>query len=373
MRLGVDVATLGPIRSGVSRYLWSMIASMMGVAPDIEFLLYSQRPFEVPLLQGNWRARVDSRSGWMPYPLWLQRRCPLLLAADGVDVFWGQNYMLPLKLRHSCFRLLTVHDLTAVLFPQAISKIGRLTSRLYFRKAVRAADGVIAVSQATARLARLYLGAEERVVRVVYLGNGSGFVTFHKARAQALVAEKFGLPSDYLLTVGNIEPRKSHASLLSALETVSGAPVLAIVGNIGWRHGPIMAAIRRHELAGRVKFLGRVEDADLVVLYSAAKLTIYPSFYEGFGLPVLEAMACGCPVLCSWSSSLPEVGGAAARYFRPHDVGDLSWRIGRLLSDESLLAEMRIRGVEQAARFSYDKAAVQLVGLLREALRDART
>jgi alpha-1,3-rhamnosyl/mannosyltransferase len=180
-----------------------------------------------------------------------------------------------------------------------------------------------------------------------------------------MVAEKFGLPSDYLLTVGTIEPRKAHASLLSALETVPDAPVLVVVGNIGWHHGPIVAAIRHHERAGRARFLGRVTDADLAALYSAAKLTIYPSFYEGFGLPVLEAMSCGCPVLCRWSSSLPEVGGSAAAYFRGRGPENLASEIRRLLSDSARLEMMAAAGLQRAKEFNFRRAAEQVVGILR--------
>jgi glycosyltransferase involved in cell wall biosynthesis len=342
-----------------------MLANMMTVVPEIEFWLYSQRPLEVPLPRGNWRVRLDARSAWTPYPLWLQQHCPSLLATDRVDAFWGQNHMLPLKLRHSCFRLLTVHDLTAVLFPHTMSRVSRLTSRVYFRNAVRAADWVLADSQATARLARTYLGAQTSRTTVIYPGCSSGITPVPKAQARALVSSKFGLPSDYLLTVGNIEPRKAHVSLLSALDVLPGAPVLVIAGSLGWRCRRILNEIDRYERTGRVRFLGRVDDADLAGLYSAAVLMVYPSFYEGFGLPVLEAMTCGCPVLCSWSSSLTEVGGVAARYFRPHDVADLARRLSMLLNDDSLLAGMRTRGVEQAAHFSYDKAARELVGLLR--------
>jgi glycosyltransferase involved in cell wall biosynthesis len=364
MRIGVDVGGLGPTRSGVARYLWEMLAGIMAAAPATDLVLYAQRPVDVPLPRGSWRFCRDVGSGRMPHVLWLQHRCPQLMAEDAVDVFWGQNYMLPLDVRHRCHRLLTVHDVTAVLFPRTMSRMSRLISRAYYRRVIEAADCVLADSHATARLARTCLGADPTRINVVYPGCDSGFAPMPEGQARAIVRDKFGLPPSYLLTVGNIEPRKDHITLLSALQSVPNAPVLAVIGSVGWRSSSIMAAIRRHETVGRVRFLGRVSDADLAALYSAAKLMVYSSFYEGFGLPVLEAMACGCPVLCSWSSSLPEVGGVAAHYFRPSDVNDLAVRIDRLLSDERLLARMRAQGVKRATAFTFGGAARQVMSLL---------
>jgi glycosyltransferase involved in cell wall biosynthesis len=368
IRLGVDVGGLGPTRSGVHRYLWSMLASMMAVAPEFEIILYSQRPVEIHLPEGNWQVRIDDRSARMPYPLWLQQRCPSLLAADRTDAFWGQNHMLPLELRHSCFRLLTVHDLTAVLFPHTMSKISRLTSRLYFREAVRAADWVLADSHATLRLTRVCLGADTGRTTVVYPGCSRDFAPVPKAQARALVSSKFGLPYSYLLTVGNIEPRKAHLSLLSALESVPNAPLLVIVGSLAWHSRSVMQAIKVHERAGRIRFLGRVDDSDLAALYSAAMLTVYPSYYEGFGLPILEAMSCGCPVLCRWSSSMPEVGGRAAAYFRGREPKILATAIQRLLSDDARLSAMSESGIARASRFSFGAAAEEVVRILCEGI-----
>jgi len=361
MRLGVDIGGLGPSQSGVARYLWEMLAGMLAAAPDLDVVLYSNSPVAVPLPGGRWRLRVDEGARHLPHFIWLQQRCPRLLAEDRVEAFWGQNYLLPLKLKSPCRRLLTIHDAVAVLYAHTVPRRSRLASRMHFRRAVRAADVLVADSRATARLARLCLGATEERTAVVYPGCSRGMRFFPDA--QSIVAAKYGLKSPYLLTVGNIEPRKEHLTLLSALELLPQAPVLVIVGTPGWRCRRIMGEVARQQQTGRVRFLGRVADPDLACLYSAATVTVYPSFYEGFGLPVLEAMACNCPVLCSWSSSLPEVGGAAARYFRPRDVASLAEGLAAMLDDEDMLEGMRGRGVRQAARFTYEKAAVDLLRL----------
>jgi alpha-1,3-rhamnosyl/mannosyltransferase len=179
-----------------------------------------------------------------------------------------------------------------------------------------------------------------------------------------MVTERFSLTGNFMLAVGTLEPRKDYLTLLKALRASRSLPPLAIVGAVGWNCSGILKAVREAEADGLVRYLGRVSDEELSALYSAAQVAVYPSFYEGFGLPVLEAMACGCPVLCSWSSSLPEVGGRAAAYFRPRDARDLAHRLNALLPDKGRLAEMREEGLAQAARFSFDRAAEQMVGVL---------
>jgi alpha-1,3-rhamnosyl/mannosyltransferase len=160
--------------------------------------------------------------------------------------------------------------------------------------------------------------------------------------------------------------------LLRALESVPDAPLLVVVGGTGWRCRETVRRIQALEAAGRVRHLGWVEDSSLAALYSGATLMVYPSFYEGFGLPVLEAMACGCPVLCSWSSSLPEVGGDVARYFRPRDGGDLARRIRELIDDAAVLAEMSAKGRRRAQGFSYRTSAEQMLRLMRGAMEQTR-
>jgi alpha-1,3-rhamnosyl/mannosyltransferase len=233
-----------------------------------------------------------------------------------------------------------------------------------FRAAVRAADLVVADSRATAHLVRHLVGTAASQVVVVPAGRSSGLDPVDPASARQQVSERFGPPEEFMLAVGTLEPRKDHATLLQAVKRGGSVPLLVIAGSIGWRSRGILGLVRRAESEGWARYVGRVSDHELASLYSAARLTLCTSIYEGFGLPVLEAMACGCPVLCSWSSSLPEVGGVAARYFRPRDPDDLSRQLRSVLGDQGLLSEMRARGLAQSARFSFSRAARQLLDVL---------
>jgi len=350
--------------AGVSRYLREMLDGIMALSPEDEFVLYSPRPMAVPLSGGKWRLRVpDSKRVRFPGH-WLRDTLPRLVAEDRVEVFWGQIATVPLRLLRPCRRVLTVHDLTGQVCPRTMLMRQRVSWCLNFRSAVHAADSIVTDSIATGRLLCKLMSLPQEKVAVVYPGNPSNLTRLPSDVARRTVAERFSLAGDFMLAVGTLEPRKDYLTLLRALRTTRGAPPLAIVGAVGWNCRGILKAVREAESDGLVRYLGRASDEELSALYSAAQVTIYPSFYEGFGFPVLEAMACGCPVLCSWSSSLPEVGGRAARYFRPRDAENLARELRDLLSDGPRLAEMRAMGPVQASRFSFDKAAEQMLGVL---------
>jgi len=363
MRIGVDVSIFRMSRAGIARYLDNMLRLMIP-ASDHEFFLYSPRPVPLDFPGDNWHPRSGSGPRARVGSHWFQSECPRLLASDGIDVFWGQNHMLPLRTVHPIRRVLTIHDLAVLISPRTMPLHSRLLGRLYLPRAARAADCVIAVSAATARLVTSLLGVPADRIRVVSEGVDGRLRPVDREPAARILGERFGLAPGYLLTVGTIEPRKGHLVLLKAIEQAVGLPMLAVVGRPGWKCRGIMRAIRGAERGGAVRFLGGVDDELLPALYGAAKLMVCASHYEGFGLPVLEAMACGCPVLCSWSSSLPEVGGAAAQYFRAGDASDLASRIAALTKDEAALRRMAAAGRRRASRFGFEPAAREVLRLL---------
>ena len=365
LRIGAVATGYGTVRAGIARYLGCMISEMMSLDPGAEFVFYAPRLADIPLPPGRWRLRTGSGLPSRFINPWVQRQIPEWATEDKLDVFWGQNSELPLRLRRRCFRLLTAHDLAPYVCPQTMGLRSVLARKFYLAKACRAADAVLAISDATAvSLVRL-LGVKPQKITRVYEGVGASMRPVAAASARELAVVRYGLAGDYLLTVGTIEPRKDHTTLLRALRSIPGAPLLAIVGGAGWKSGPIVEEIAALERVGRVKHLGWVDDSDLPALYSAAKAFVFPSMYEGFGLPVLEAMACGCPVLCSWSSSLPEVGGDAARYFRTGDSADLAEKLRTLLSDDEQLRSMSVAGLARSGQFSFRQAAQQVLGILR--------
>ena len=364
LRIGVDAGVFRSYQAGIARYVRSMLCEMMKQAPSHRFHLYATRPVDPGLPDGNWELHVDRGRPLRPITLWMQARLPELLARDRIQVFWGQNHMLPLHMRHRCARLLTLHDLTPLLFPGTMHYTTRLSSGGLLASAARKADLLIGVSEATANLAVRLLRVKRSKVRVVYEGSGVA----GSGDSDHESAPPFDLPRDFVLTVGTVEPRKDHEVLLKALDDMREGPFLVVAGGVGWRCSAVFRRLRRFEEAGRGRYVGRVDDECLSWLYRNARLMVYPSKYEGFGLPVVEAMSHGCPVVCSWSSSLPEVGGRAARYFRVGDAEGLARLLGRLLTDGRELSRMARQGIEQARQFSFSVAADKTMELMQEAV-----
>jgi len=345
----------------------------------LEFFLYSSRPVKESF-DGELRIRECRGIEGTVGSYWLQQICPHWMSKDGIAVFWGQNYMLPLRLRRPCRRVLTLHDITGLLMPWTMPLQRRLNYRLHQQRAARASDCLVAVSQATSHLAEVCLGIPSHKLRVVLEGCDTrlavpphGFVDpGTAARARDLVRERFGLVPGYLLAVGTLEPRKDYGVLFRAVRSLRNAPTLVVVGGVGWRCRKILRELNALQAAGLAQHLGRVDDGELAALYRAAGLCINSSLYEGFGLPVVEAMACGCPVVCSWTSSLPEVGGDAARYFRPGDSAHLTRVLEGVLGNPEELQAMRAAGLRRAKLFSFERAADEMLEILREQGRNMR-
>lgn len=366
MLIGVDATPYFGIGAGISRYLTEMLRAVMTAVPEDRLILYSPRPVEVPLPSGRWQLRIPGARRPHTPGRWLRHALPRMMAEDGVEVFWGQSTVMPLRRLHPCRTVLTVHDLTGLLYPHTMEFGTRLYWRVNFQAAVRAADTVVMDSMATNRLLHRLLSVSPDRTIVVYPGRPTALIPSPDADAE-LAAARFALPKRFVLSVGTLEPRKDYPTLLRALRLIRRPPLLAIAGTVGWRSWGILRAVRAAESDGLVKYLGRVSDVEMAALYSRADVMVYPSFYEGFGFPVLEAMTHGCPVLCSWSSSLPEVGGTAACYFRPRNAHDLARRLEELLQDESRLADMKSKGVIQSSHFSFHRAAAQLMEVLHAA------
>jgi len=224
---------------------------------------------------------------------------------------------------------------------------------------VRAAGAVIAVSESTRRDLLAHLKVEPERVYVVYGGVAERFRPASLAKIQEVRA-RYHLPERFILTVGTIEPRKNYLRLLEAYRRLLDQGYnegLVIVGKLGWRYKTFFQRLRELNLEQSVTLLGFVADDDLPALYSAAEIFVYPSLYEGFGLPPLEAMACGIPVVASNTSSLPEVVGDAGLLVSPYETAALAAALKKLLDDASLRAALRARGFRQAAKFRWETAA----------------
>jgi glycosyltransferase involved in cell wall biosynthesis len=258
---------------------------------------------------------------------------------------------------------MTIHDTTLWMFPRYHPRRRLLAMRPLIPLAARRAAAIIAVSAATRRDLLRILKVPEHKVHVIHEAPGRQFRPLAGTEALERVRAHYGLPASFVLYVGTIEPRKNLPRLLRAFQLVrqQGFPThaLVLVGHRGWKDAAVMRMVEDLELDGTVRLLGYVPTDDLVALYNLAEVLAFPSLYEGFGLPVVEAMACGTPVLTSPRGSLAEVAGDAAEFVDPLDVESIGDGLRRLLSDSNRRAELRATGLARAARFRWDETAAR--------------
>ncbi len=299
--------------------------------------------------------------------LWEQLAQGRALRALGADLAHGPVFVGPLAA--PCPVVVTVHDLSFLRYPYLFRPANRLYLRLFTRLSLRRARRVIAVSAHAAEETTRLLGVPREKIRVVYHGVDPVFRPLGGEEVAVFRARR-GLPNRFVLFVGTLEPRKNLVRLIEAFAR-SGADegtALVLAGARGWYDEEIFATVERLGLSSRVHFPGYVPNDELPLWYNAADLFAYPSLYEGFGLPVLEAQACGTPVLTSAASALPEAAGDGALLVDPTDVEAIADGLHRLLTDEPLREGLRQRGLEHAARFSWPRTAAETVAVYQEAI-----
>lgn len=357
LRIGIDALPLQVRSAGVARYVRALLDGLRGRAG------VAIRPFGLPR---PWPAPEAGGAAGSPlYPLvmgiGLPRLAPLEAALAEVDVFHATAYAMPRRRRVPV--VLTVHDLTLLRAPELGTPALRRSVR---RAAARAAEArlVIADSEATRRDLIELAALPAARIRVVPLGVDAAF--------RPVAPPPGRRPAPYLLHVGTIEPRKNLPRLIEACAPLwrGGAlrQRLVLAGAPGWGSAAVEAAIARHGAGDWVVRLGRVADADLPALYAGADAVLVPSLYEGFGLPLLEALACGAPVIAAAAGALPEVAGDAALLVDPRDAGAWGAAITHLLSDPDLAARLRAAGPRRAAPFTWTRCAEQTLAVYREAL-----
>lgn len=363
MRIGLDARLVDYRVGGGARYTAQLMAALSGLGHEHEFVAVRSRRAKVQAsdLQADATLAV-----WTPphhllerYSLWWELRNARL------DVLHSTDFIPP---RRGHWRsVITVHDVAFLRMPALLTA----ASRRYYggiRRAVREADAVIAVSQATRRDLLELAGAPAEKVHVVYEAADASLAPMPATEAAALVQAHHGLDGAYVLFVGTLEPRKNIPMLLRACSLLRRElPTrLVLAGGHGWLSEDVFETVRRLAIHDGVVFLGEVRPADLRPLYCAADALVLPSVYEGFGLPALEAMACGTPVVVSNAGALPEIVGDAAVVVRPEDPEDIANGISWVLSNASFRSSLVERGLARAAAFSWERAARETLAIYEQ-------
>ena len=281
------------------------------------------------------------------------------------DIFHATDHIaLPLRHARTVF---TLYDLTVRVAPASHLPLNRWYSTLMLPVFLRRAKAIIAISEQTRRDAIQWLPGLASKIRVIYPGVNARFRPVTDSETLARVRAKYALPAAYVLYMGTLEPRKNLPALLEAYGALFSSdfrpPPLVVAGRKGWLYEPIFRQFRALGLESHVLFTDWVADEDLPTLLTAASLFVYPSLYEGFGLPPLEALACGTPVVCSNTSSLPEVVGQAGLLVDPQDIAGLAEAMRRVLTDPELQAELRARGPARAQAFTWARTARETLSL----------
>jgi alpha-1,3-rhamnosyl/mannosyltransferase len=360
----VDGDVIGRQRTGDESYTLGLLRELPGAAPDLAFACSVREPHAVP---GDVPAEVEriTLAVASPYRR-IPRAFPRLARERGAALAHVQYFVAR---RLPCPAVVTVHDLSFARAPELMRTRDRLLFERFVPPSLRRARRVIAVSETTRRdLLEVYGVAPERVVAVP---NGVGTRFQPVADARAEVERRFALAEPYLLFVGALQPRKNAPALVAAyarLVRKGAEPLLVLAGNDRGGGDQVRAAIADYGLEARVRLLGYVSEPDLPALYSAAEALVFPSLYEGFGIPALEAMACGVPVAASSTTGLGEAVGDAAVTFDPSSVGAIAEAVERLLDDVSLRQRLRAEGLARAAEFTWRRAAEQTAAVYRDAL-----
>lgn len=366
-RIYLDISAAVHSRAGLGRYCERLAQAVIATDPQRYAIFFNQgKTGRLPdSMYGVYSRSV--RWGYKPWRSWvlagqLARLSFRRQVPDAVLFHATEHLLLPLR---GVPTVLTVHDLIYKLFPEYHKRLNYTYLNWAMPLFCERADAIIAVSEATKRDIVAHYEVDPAKITVVYEAAAS---IFRPPSAEMIdtVRARYSLPDQFLIHLSVIEPRKNLLRLLDAFALLRRDHPnlqLILVGSRGWLYHEFFAKLETDDLIDAVRPLGWVPDEDLPAVIAAADLAVQPSLYEGFGLPVLEHMACGQVVAASNSSSHPEVGGEAAAYFDPHNAAEMAAVIGRLLHDSAEREHRRALGLQQAAQFSWERAARETIAV----------
>ena len=370
MRIGIDARKLHDF--GIGTYIRNLLRQLARIDDRTEFVLLC-RPDDAAALSAlgeNFRAVPETAGN---YSLSEQIAIPIALKRAGVTLFHAPHYVLPPLV--PCRSVVTIHDCIHLMFPQYLpNRLAHRYARISIAMAARRATRVLTVSESSKRDILRFVDSDPDKIDVIYNSYDERFGMEPAEEDVVRVRERFQLQDEFVLYAGNVKPHKNLERLIEAFQLVRKRGLdhlkLVLIGDAISKYAALRRAVHRHQLHKYVRFLGYVPEETLAVMYRLAGVFVFPSLYEGFGLPPLEAMASGTPVVTSNASSLPEVAGDAAVLVDPYDPRAIADGIYRVLTDEALRRSMRAKGLERAAQFSWEQSVRRVRDIYSEVLEE---
>jgi len=361
MRIALDLSPLQPPMTGVGQYTHGLVCALLEENSGHEFRAWSTglRPLRLAPPMDTLRHKHLGLPTRALYKSWELLGAPSIdTLLGGADIVHATNFFLPPT--RKARRIVTIYDIAFIKHPEwASPKIVGPFSR-GVRRFVKSADAIITISEASKGDLCDILGAAPEKIHIAYPAVEDSFRPIHREEAQRQVLERHGVSAPYLLFVSTLEPRKNITALLEAFAALQHKipHQLVLVGGEGWNPQPTPQLIQKLGVENRVSRLGYLKSrAELPALYGGADAFVFPSHYEGFGMPVLEAMRCGCPVITARNSALSEVGGDAVRYVEARDTAGLAAEMERVAMDTTVQSALRVLGLVQAEKFSWRRCA----------------
>lgn len=352
-------------KTGTENYAYQILTHLAKIDTDNNYLVYIRPGQKIPkqLWPSNFKFKILNFKF-----MWTQAGLALQTFKDNLDVLFIPSHTLPLIRRPNLKTVITVHDLGAEYLPQTHQLKQRIYLKLMTNYQLQSATHIIAVSHSTKNDLVKLVGLPKDKISVIYEGYNDKLFKPIPYDTLNTILKYYNLePKTYHLFLGTIQPRKNLERLIRAYAKFLKDPTfLVLVGSKGWLSDEIYQLPKKVGIEGHVKFLGYVPDEHLPALYSGAIAFLYPSLFEGFGLPILEAMACGCPVLTSNTSSCPEVAGKAALFVNPQSITNIASNIQQLSTNKQLQTSCTRLGFQQVKKFSWQKAAEETLKVLEK-------
>ena len=359
LKIGVIYGGISEQKAGMDHYLHQVLSAMKRLAPEHRYILIDHRRQQTPFKEQFEQIILDFPRPPARVSRWNLQIVPRVLSQ--FDLVFSPGLYGPVRIPEGVASVMVVHDLTRYLFPHffAFNAMQKILDRFVYPDMLRRYGHILTVSQSTRQdLMNLFKIPEEKIT-VAYHGAEEAFQPMNLQEAENSLWKSYGIKKPFILFLGTLEPRKNVLTLLKAFAGIGDQIPhdLVLVGQKGWKWEPIFKEMERPALKHRVRWVGYVPDSERALFYNAAGFLVYPSWYEGFGMPLLEAMQCGCPVITSRVSAMPEVVGEAALLIDPNSVEGLQGAMLRLVQESGLAEKLSKAGFEQAKKFSWETSA----------------